>query len=139
MHAGSMRVSFYWFGWTGILKCNTWKEHHGEVIPGELLCADTTHNNEIVSLQFLFGKQTVKETTRFEVFTAVFRSSRMWCWHWVSGSQKFCRTVVPSEYQQSPTQWHNITFWKSWFLCFQNFWCVHQTCHIKSCRDVTQA
>jgi hypothetical protein len=33
------------------------------VNPGEL-CASTSHNKEIVSPQFLFGKQTIKEILR---------------------------------------------------------------------------
>jgi hypothetical protein len=41
------------------------------VNPGDLLCASTSHNKEIVSPQFLFGKQTIKEMVRFEIFTAV--------------------------------------------------------------------
>jgi len=41
------------------------------VNPGELLCASTSHNKEIVSPQFLFGRQTIKEMVRFEIFTSV--------------------------------------------------------------------
>jgi len=36
------------------------------VNPGEL-CVSTSHNKEIVSPQFIFGKQTVKVMVRFEI------------------------------------------------------------------------
>jgi len=112
------------------------------VNPGEL-CASTSHNKEIVSPQFLFGKQTIKVMWDLRCLQQC--SGLLGCdvdtGCMVPDILKECSSFRISAITNPVTKHHIPEDLIPQFskLLQHTYWCVHQTCHLKSCSDVTQA